>query len=316
MLFNEDQLAIRDLARRFAREKLLPHYQARDKSGVMDRALIREMGELGLMGVDLPEAYGGLGAPGVTAGIIAEELAYGDFNVSAVPVGVSLLGAIIMSSATPTLADYWIAAHDPRRDADGRLRDRAQRRLGRRRAETALPARRRSLRARRREDLDHLRRLRRRLHRVRAHRRARERRGGRHGAGRAGRYAGHRAHALQRRRQPHHRPRLRLLRRRARAGRKPARRGEPGLHPCHARLRLQPRADRAAMHRLRAGLARRGVGIHEDAHRLQCADRLLSGRHVSAGRGRQPDRRHPPALPITPSRCATPACRTPPRRRW
>ena len=108
MLFDEDQLAIRDLARRFAREKLAPHYQARDKSGAMDRALIREMGALGLMGVDLPERYGGLGAPGVTAGLIAEELAYGDFNISAVPVGVCLLGAIIMSSATPKLAEHWI----------------------------------------------------------------------------------------------------------------------------------------------------------------------------------------------------------------
>ena len=96
MIFNDDQLAIKNLARRFAREKLLPQYQARDKSGVLDRALIREMGELGLMGVDLPESFGGLGAPGVTAGIIAEELAYGDFNVSAVPVSVSLLGAIGM----------------------------------------------------------------------------------------------------------------------------------------------------------------------------------------------------------------------------
>ena len=101
MLFNEDQHAIRDLARRFAREKLAPQYQKLDASGVLDRAVIREMGALGLMGVDLPESFGGLGAPGVTAGIIAEELAYGDFNVSAVPVGVSLLGAIILSSASP-----------------------------------------------------------------------------------------------------------------------------------------------------------------------------------------------------------------------
>src|ERR1700736_2671501 len=108
MLFNEDQLAIRNLARRFAREKLAPQYQKLDKTGVLDRAVIREMGELGLMGVDLPESFGGLGAPGLTAGIIAEELAYGDFNISAVPVGVSLFGAIIMSSATTKLAEYWI----------------------------------------------------------------------------------------------------------------------------------------------------------------------------------------------------------------
>jgi cyclohexanecarboxyl-CoA dehydrogenase len=108
MIPNEDQVAIRDLARRFARERLAPHYQAREASGVLDRDLLREMGGLGLLGADLPEAFGGLGASGVTAGIIAEELAYGDFNISAVPVGVSLLGAIIMSSAAPAIASHWV----------------------------------------------------------------------------------------------------------------------------------------------------------------------------------------------------------------
>jgi cyclohexanecarboxyl-CoA dehydrogenase len=108
MIPNEDQRAIRDLARRFARERLAPHYQAREASGVLDRGLLREMGRLGLLGADLPEAFGGLGASGVTAGIIAEELAYGDFNISAVPVGVSLLGAIIMSSAAPAIAGDWV----------------------------------------------------------------------------------------------------------------------------------------------------------------------------------------------------------------
>jgi cyclohexanecarboxyl-CoA dehydrogenase len=84
MIPNEDQMAIRDLARRFARERLAPHYQTREKVGVIDRDLIREMGSLGLMGVDLPESFGGLGVPGITASIIGEELAYGDFNISAV----------------------------------------------------------------------------------------------------------------------------------------------------------------------------------------------------------------------------------------
>jgi cyclohexanecarboxyl-CoA dehydrogenase len=108
MLFNEDQLAIRDLARRFARERLAPHYQAREKAGVMDRDLVREMGDLGLLGVDLPEQFGGLGAPGVTAGVIAEELAYGDFNISTVQVNVSLLGAILANSGSPALVEEWL----------------------------------------------------------------------------------------------------------------------------------------------------------------------------------------------------------------
>lgn len=108
MIFTEDQIALRDVARRFSREVLLPDYQKREKVGVMDRDLIRQMGSLGLIGVDLPEEFGGMGLSGVTTGIIAEELAYGDFNISAVPVGASLLGAIIMRSAPRELAAEWI----------------------------------------------------------------------------------------------------------------------------------------------------------------------------------------------------------------
>jgi cyclohexanecarboxyl-CoA dehydrogenase len=108
MLFNEDQLAIRDLARRFTRQRLAPHYQARERAGVMDRDLVREMGDLGLLGVDLPEQFGGLGSPGVTAGVIAEELAYGDFNISTVQVNVSLLGAILANSGSPALVEEWL----------------------------------------------------------------------------------------------------------------------------------------------------------------------------------------------------------------
>jgi hypothetical protein len=53
MLLNEDQIALRDVARRFAREKLKPHYQAREADQGFDRALMKEIGALGLIGVDL-----------------------------------------------------------------------------------------------------------------------------------------------------------------------------------------------------------------------------------------------------------------------
>lgn len=108
MIFSEDQIALRDVARRFSREVLLPAYQKREAAGVLDRDLIREMGKLGLIGGDLSEEFGGMGLSGVTTGIIAEELAYGDFNVSAVPVGASLLGAIIMCSAPRELIAEWV----------------------------------------------------------------------------------------------------------------------------------------------------------------------------------------------------------------
>ena len=44
----------------------------------------------------------------MTTGIIAEELAYGDFNVSAVPVGVSLNAAILVRHAQPAVVDEWV----------------------------------------------------------------------------------------------------------------------------------------------------------------------------------------------------------------
>jgi cyclohexanecarboxyl-CoA dehydrogenase len=108
MVLTDDQRALQETARRFARERLLPDYQKREKLAVLDRALIREMGELGLLGVDLPEEYGGMGVDGVTTGLIAEELAYGDFNMSAVPVGISLNGAILVRHASQEIKETWV----------------------------------------------------------------------------------------------------------------------------------------------------------------------------------------------------------------
>jgi cyclohexanecarboxyl-CoA dehydrogenase len=108
VVLTDDQKALQETARRFARERLRPDYQKREKAGVLDRALIAEMGRLGLLGVDLPEAYGGLGVDGVTAGLIAEEIAYGDFNISMVPVGISLNAAILLRHAQAEVKDEWV----------------------------------------------------------------------------------------------------------------------------------------------------------------------------------------------------------------
>ncbi len=108
MVLTGDQKALQETARRFARERLLPDYQKREKHGVLDRHLIAEMGRLGLLGTDLPEELGGLGVDAVTTGLIAEELAYGDFNVSAVPVGISLNAAILIRHAQPDIVQEWV----------------------------------------------------------------------------------------------------------------------------------------------------------------------------------------------------------------
>lgn len=105
---NEQQDAFREAARRFATEKLAPHYQKRASEHRLDRAMLREMGALGLIGVDIPEAYGGLGESSVTAGVIIEQIAYADFNASYVQLLASLMGGMVAQHATPDIATEWL----------------------------------------------------------------------------------------------------------------------------------------------------------------------------------------------------------------
>jgi len=105
---NDDQLAFQETARRFAREKLAPGYQRREVEGRIDRALVREMGALGLIAPELPEEMGGLGAPSLTSGLIAEAIGYADVNAAYIQILGSLNGKIIAGHAPPELAQQWL----------------------------------------------------------------------------------------------------------------------------------------------------------------------------------------------------------------
>ncbi len=104
----DEQTAFVDVAERFTREHLAPHYLARAKSDQLDRDVMREMGALGLIGVDLPEAFGGMGQSSVTSGLITEQIAYGDFNMSYIQLLASLLGGMVAKHAAPELAEDWV----------------------------------------------------------------------------------------------------------------------------------------------------------------------------------------------------------------
>jgi len=101
--------SLRDAALRFARERLMPSYVARDKEHQFDHALIRQMGELGFLGADLPEEYGGLGLGTLASGIIGEALATGDFSYAAYGCStVSVLGRILADNAGRHIVDVWV----------------------------------------------------------------------------------------------------------------------------------------------------------------------------------------------------------------
>jgi len=70
----EEERMLRDAARAYAQEKLQPRVVAAYREETTDPAIFREMGEMGLLGVTVPEEYGGLGASYVAYGLIAREV--------------------------------------------------------------------------------------------------------------------------------------------------------------------------------------------------------------------------------------------------
>jgi glutaryl-CoA dehydrogenase len=70
----EEERMLRDGARAYAQEKLQPRITQAYRDEATDPAIFREMGEMGLLGVTIPEEYGGIGASYVAYGLIAREV--------------------------------------------------------------------------------------------------------------------------------------------------------------------------------------------------------------------------------------------------
>src|SRR6202166_4786516 len=70
----EDEILFRDNIRQFADEKIRPLVKEMDEKGVFDKDLIRDFFQLGLMGIEVPEQYGGGGAKFFEAILAVEEL--------------------------------------------------------------------------------------------------------------------------------------------------------------------------------------------------------------------------------------------------
>jgi glutaryl-CoA dehydrogenase len=71
---NEDERLIRDSARAYAQGKLLPRVNEAYAQEKVDRDLFHEMGQLGLLGITLPEKYGCAAASYVSYGVVAREI--------------------------------------------------------------------------------------------------------------------------------------------------------------------------------------------------------------------------------------------------
>ncbi|MFH8749833.1 acyl-CoA dehydrogenase family protein [Streptomyces rimosus] len=86
---SEEQAAVRQLAKDFVDREIVPHAAAWDRAERVDRAVVKKLGELGFLGLTVPEEYGGSGGDHLAYALVTEELGRGDSAVRGI-VSVSL----------------------------------------------------------------------------------------------------------------------------------------------------------------------------------------------------------------------------------
>ncbi|WP_278390043.1 acyl-CoA dehydrogenase family protein [Stutzerimonas kunmingensis] len=107
---SEDQRMIRDMARDFARREIAPHAQAWEKAGWIDDALVAQMGELGLLGMVVPDEWGGSYIDYVAYALAVEEISAGDGATGALMSIHNSVGCgPVLNYGSQAQKDEWLA---------------------------------------------------------------------------------------------------------------------------------------------------------------------------------------------------------------
>lgn len=109
MILTETQIQIRDAARAFARDRLAPTAAARDKAHAFPASELKQMGELGFLGMLVPESFGGSEAGMVAYALALEEIAAGDGACSTIMSVHSSVGCMpILKFGTPAQKERFL----------------------------------------------------------------------------------------------------------------------------------------------------------------------------------------------------------------
>jgi cyclohexanecarboxyl-CoA dehydrogenase len=106
--FTEEQKIIAASLREFATSELLPKYAYWDRTGEFPAEIWKKMGKMGLLGLRVPEAFGGQEFNCVTAGIAIEETARGDFNCCYGILNSSFAGDLLSKHAADPVKRAWL----------------------------------------------------------------------------------------------------------------------------------------------------------------------------------------------------------------
>ena len=106
--FTEEQLAIQNMARQFAEERIAPHALEWDESGTFPIEVMRDAAELGMAGIYVSEDTGGSGLDRIDAALIFEALAMGDPAVSSFLTIHNMCTWMIDQFGNEKLRSYWV----------------------------------------------------------------------------------------------------------------------------------------------------------------------------------------------------------------
>lgn len=95
--FNEEQVMFRKMAKEFAEREMLPTLLEYERSHKVNHDLIKKMGSMGLIGVHLPDKYGGLGLDLITACIVWEQLSSASWTQTLTSIAPGVLAGTIIS---------------------------------------------------------------------------------------------------------------------------------------------------------------------------------------------------------------------------
>jgi alkylation response protein AidB-like acyl-CoA dehydrogenase len=119
-ILSEDEAAFRDAVRSFAESEIKPHVAHMDEKAEMDPQIVNKLFEMGLMGIETPEKYGGAGSTFTMACLAVEEIGRVDGSVSVlVDVQNTLVTNAFLKWGTekqkekylPKMAKEWVGAY-------------------------------------------------------------------------------------------------------------------------------------------------------------------------------------------------------------
>jgi alkylation response protein AidB-like acyl-CoA dehydrogenase len=106
---SEDEILFRENVRQFAEEKVRPLAKEMDEKGVFDKSLIEQFFQLGLMGIEVPEQYGGAGGKFFEAILAVEELSRADASAGVVvDVQNTLVNNALLRWANPEQKKHYL----------------------------------------------------------------------------------------------------------------------------------------------------------------------------------------------------------------